>query len=66
MARSATCGVSTTLAVLLAVLGSNWSAWLTVAVLVKGLGLSTRAWICRVGEVPAATVPTVQRPVRLL
>ena len=35
-ARSACCGVSVALAVLLAVLGSNWSEWVIVAVLVCG------------------------------
>ena len=36
-ARSACCGVSMALAVLLAVLGSNWSASVIVAVLVCGV-----------------------------
>src|SRR5262249_14752084 len=40
--RSERCGVSVALAVLLPVLGSNWSA-LAVAVLVWGAELSTRA-----------------------
>src|SRR5262245_52382364 len=40
-ARSACCGVSVTLAVLLAPIGSNWSAALTVAVLVRAAGLAT-------------------------
>ena len=50
------------LAVLLVVLGSNWSAWLIVAVLVCGLGLSTVAWIVRVTGDPTLTVPTLHRP----
>ena len=37
-ARSACCGVSVALALLLPVSGSNWSAWLIVAVLVCGVG----------------------------
>src|SRR5262249_11289000 len=65
-ARSAFCGVSVALPLLLAVLGSNWSAWLTLAVLDRALGESTRAWICRVATVPLATAPTVHRPVVLL
>ena len=36
-------GLSGALASLLSRFGSNWSAWLTVAVLVSGSGLSTRA-----------------------
>ena len=47
-ARSACCGVSVALAVLLAVFGSNWSAALTVAVLVWASGLSTVARIVKV------------------
>src|SRR5262249_35016341 len=42
-ARSACCGVSVALAVLFVVSGSNWSAWLTTAVLVWAFGLTTRA-----------------------
>ena len=42
-ARSACCGVSVALAVLLPVSGSNWSLWLMVAVLVCAVGLATRA-----------------------
>ena len=62
-ARSACCGVSVTLAVLLPGLGSNWSAWLIVAVLVCGSGLTTVAWISSVWGVPTLTVPTVHTPV---
>jgi hypothetical protein len=63
--RSACCGVSVAVPVSLAGLGSNWSAPRTVAVLLCGSGLSTRARICSVGEVPNATVPTVQTPLAL-
>ena len=62
-ARSACCGVSVALAVLLAVFGSNWSASPTVAVLVCATGLTTVAVIVRVCGVPGLTVPTVQTPV---
>ena len=41
-ARSACCGVSVALALLLPVFGSNWSASLIVAVLVRASGLTTR------------------------
>src|SRR5260370_39120664 len=61
--RSACCGVSVALAVLLPVFGSNWSAWLMVAVLVWAFGLFTRAVRVSVGRPPLATAPTVQRPV---
>src|SRR5262245_17561271 len=61
--RSACGGVSVTLAVLLAVLGSNWSAAASVAVFVRGMGLSTVALIVKVCGVPGVTVPTVQTPV---
>src|SRR6516164_4846409 len=62
-ARSACCGAWVALAVLLAVLGSNWSAWLIVAVLVCGAGLTTIARITSVGGDVVATVPTAHRPV---
>jgi hypothetical protein len=61
-ARSAAPGVTVALAVLLAVFGSNWSAWLTVAVLVWAVGLATRAAKVKVGAAERATVPTVQTP----
>jgi hypothetical protein len=61
-ARSACCGVTVALAVLLPVFGSNWSAWLMVAVLVWALGLATMALRIRVGAAEGATVPTVQTP----
>ena len=38
-----------------AVFGSNWSAWLTVAVLVRASGLTTRAWISSVAAAAVAT-----------
>src|SRR5206468_2801859 len=57
---------SVALAPLLPALGSNWSAWMTVATLVWGAGPSTRAAICNVCGAPAVTVPTSQAPVALL
>src|SRR3954468_23141573 len=65
-ARSACWGVSVALAVLLPGFGSNWSAALMVAVLVRAPALSTRAWICRVCGVAVVTVPTTQVPVLLV
>ena len=41
--RSACCGVSVALAVLLPMVWSNWSLWLTVAVLVWAIG-AVDAW----------------------
>src|SRR3954451_2674696 len=61
--RSACCGVSVALALLLPVLGSNWSAALTRAVLVRAVVLSTNARSCSVALLPLASVPTLQRPV---
>ncbi len=61
-ARSACCGVRVAVAVLLEVLGSNWSAWLIVAVFVRALGLVTVARIASVTGDPTPTVPTLQRP----
>ena len=49
---------------LLAMTGSNWSAWLIVAVLTVETGPVTSARICSVCGTVVATVPTVQRPVR--
>src|SRR5262249_5852536 len=40
--------------------GSNWSAWLTLAVFAPGPGLTTVAAMVRVCVAPAATVPMVQ------
>src|SRR5438105_4458249 len=65
-ARSACCGVSMMLALLLPVSGSYWSARLTSAVLVCAAELTTRARICKVWGVAVETVPTFQRPVALL
>ena len=62
-ARSARCGVTTALAVLLAVLGSNWSAWLILAVLVDGFGLATVAWMTSVWAVERSKFPIVLVPV---
>src|SRR5262245_54020042 len=64
--RSACCGVSVALAVLLPVLGSGWSLWLIVAVLVAVAALATVAVRVRVCGVPGLTVPAVQTPVVLL
>ena len=62
-ARSACCGVSVALALLLAVSGSNWSAWLMVAVLVCGVGAVHRgAGSAASAATPWSTVPTVQSP----
>ena len=62
-ARSARCGVTTALAVLLAVLGSNWSAPVIVAVFVTEFGLATVPVKTRVCGTEVVTVPTFQRPV---
>src|SRR5262245_36215237 len=61
MDRSACCGVSVTLAVLLAGIGSNWSLWLMAAVLVCGLGLTIWALKVSVALLPPARFPTVHR-----
>src|SRR6266446_22370 len=58
--RSACWGVSLTEALLLLALGSYWSAWLTEAVFVWTLGLTTLARICKVCSVAVVTLPTVQ------
>src|SRR5262249_40146945 len=50
-------------AVLLAVLGSNWSAPLTLAVLVWAPGLSTRAWMVSLRGGVVVRGPTEQTPV---
>src|SRR5262249_8288081 len=64
--RSACWGVSVALAWLLVGSGSNWSEWLTVAVFVWALGLTTRAVrISSVCSTDGATVPTVQLPLPL-
>src|SRR5262245_47894600 len=64
--RSACRGVSVVLAVLLPPSGSNWSLWLTVAVLVVAAGLTTRAWTASVALAPPAKVQTPHRPVALV
>src|SRR5438270_801672 len=64
-ARSACCGVSVALALLLPVLGSNWSARLMAAVLVGALALATCATSRRVRAASVSTLPTVQIPVPL-
>src|SRR5262245_54380893 len=61
--RSACCGASLTVAVLLLGSGSNWSARPTVAVLLLGFGLVTVAAISKVCGVPGLTVPATHRPV---
>src|SRR5262249_44010787 len=65
-ARSAWCGVSVALAVLFPGSGSNWSAWLIVAVFVCALALDTRAAMISVCGAAVDTVPTVHSPVVLL
>src|SRR5262249_33321516 len=64
--RSACCGVTVEPAWLLPGLGSNWSAWLIVAVLVCSLGLATTAWSWSVAVASLASMPTVHTPVTLL
>src|SRR5208337_3229083 len=61
--RSAWRGSVAVVLVLLAVLGSNWSEWVIVAVLAVDLALTTMAWIWSDWGAVASTVPTVQRPV---
>src|SRR5262245_50363194 len=56
-------GVSVALAVLLAVFGSNWSACVTVAVLICVPALATSAMHLSVCEPPGTTRPTSQMPV---
>ncbi len=53
------------LAVLLAVFGSSWSAWLMVPVLVCVTGLTTVAVMLSVCGTPGLTVPTVHIPLVL-
>ena len=65
-ARSACCGVSVALAVLLPVFGSNWSAWVMVPVLVCEVALTTVAVISSVGAPPELTAPTSHSPVLLV
>ena len=61
--RATCCGLVDVVAVLLAVTGSNWSAWVIVAVLTVEVSLVTCAWIRSVRAAAVSTVPTVQRPV---
>src|SRR5687767_12215561 len=60
--RSACCGVSVALAVLLAEFGSNWSAKSIVAVLVWARALFTVARILRVAGLPGLTTLTDHSP----
>src|SRR5439155_328942 len=60
-ASSTCCGVATIDAVS-GVVGSFWSLYDTVAVLVCGLGLTTAAVIVNVAESPLATLSRVQSP----
>ena len=60
--RSACCGVSVEVAVLLTRFTSNSSTWLTDAVSVVGPLLTTVATIFRVWVEPVVTVPTDQMP----
>src|SRR6478735_333132 len=62
-ARSARRGVTVAEALLLPVLGSNWSAAETVAVLVRGRPDTTVAVSVSVADAGAVSVPTSQRPV---
>ena len=62
-ARLAARGSIEAVSLLLAVFGSNWSAWLTEAEFASGLALTTLAVMIRVWGAPGATVPTVQTPV---
>jgi hypothetical protein len=64
--RSASWGVAVALAWLLPGSGSNWSLWLTEAVLVWAPGLATVARISRVCASAGVTVPTNHTPVALL
>ena len=63
--RSASWGVSVALAELLAVIGSNWSAWLMAAVFICAAGSTTVALMISVCGVAVLTVPTVHTPVAL-
>ena len=65
-ARSATWGVSVAVAELLAVFGSNWSAWLMAVVFVCVPGLTTKAVMFSVCGTPVLTVPTVHIPLPLV
>ena len=54
------------LAELLAVSGSNWSAWMMAAVFVCAPGLATKALMISVCGPPVLTVPTVHTPLPAL
>ena len=60
--KSACCGVTVALAVLLVGLGSAWSAARIVAVLVLAPTVVTVAVIASVTEAPLLSAPTVQIP----
>src|SRR5262249_34392659 len=60
--KSACCGSTDAVSLLLEVLGSNWSAWLTAAELACGLGLVSVTVMTSDCGVPGLTVPTVQTP----
>src|SRR5262249_37811458 len=62
-ARSACCGFSVALPLLLVGTGSNWSLWARVAVLVSGPGLSTRAVSVSVCAADGSIAPTSHSPV---
>src|SRR5262245_30328890 len=64
--RSARWGVSVTLAVSLPGVGSNWSLWLTAAVLVVARGQETRALTGSRALPGPARVPTGHTPDALL
>src|SRR5262249_62033715 len=63
--RSARCGATAALPWSLPGSGSNWSLWLTDAVLVAASAPTTRARICSVSGAAVVTVPTAQTAVAL-
>src|SRR5271157_700754 len=64
--RSACCGVSFTLAVLFTRFESNSSEWLTDAVSVVGIEVTTVATIVNVCVEPLVTEPTFHTPVEFV
>src|SRR3954454_25332249 len=64
--RSACCGVSVTVSVLLIRFASYWSEWLTDAFEVVAMELVTFATIVRVWVEPLLTAPTFQTPLLLV
>src|SRR5579862_6201865 len=64
--RSACCGVSFTIAVLFTRFGSNWSEWLTDAVIVVAAEVTTVATIVNVCVEPLVNEPTFHTPVELV